>query len=1078
MKMLRSTKLGALLFTALFVGATRLSAQGVTTGAVSGTVSAEENKGLAGAQVQVVNKQTGARTGTLTRADGRYYVPGLEVGGPYTVTVRRIGYAPIDSNNVFISLGQTVRVDFALHAQAAQLGNVVITATTPSAVFSQSHTGPATTITDSAIARLPSLNRNFTDIITATPQITTKGPGNSGGGANNRYNAIQIDGAVAEDLFGLGSTGQPGGQASAKQVPLGAVKEYQVLLAPFDVRQGNFTGALVNAVTKSGTNELHGEVLGVYRDEKMERNVPYLRSAPFTQSQSGFTVGGPIIQDKLHYLVSAELQNKGTPASGPYFGQPDNSPIAVPVSASDFARLGQVLSSQYGYPAGALGDSGKITDKNPLANAFARFDFENLPHNSRLVARYNYANGKIDAFPVSSSACNRSSNSYCGFNSGYTFNSSTNSELAQLFTGFNNGSTNEALLGYTTIRDIRDVPINAPFVQVKAFNQPSSNTLVTTLSAGTDNSSQGNALDQDILELTDNYTIPISSHRITIGTKNTFYKVRNLFSQNSLGFYTFGNIDSLILGLPDRVQIGKKLDNSDGAAHFFAHTYGAYIQDEWQLSENFNLSLGLRADMPGLNSAPGTNVNVDTLLHINTANVPRTQIQWGPRMGFNWDITGDQSNQLRGGSGIFVGQPAWVWVSNVFGNSGVNGYATFTCTSPSTAPHFPGATGPVPTACAAGATNTPVTVNTIDPNLKFPAAWRSALGYDRRLPWNMVGTIEGLYSLWVDQFYYQNIGLQDNPIGTDGHGRELYGNLTGTTGQFTTLTTQYKPGLSDVISLTNQTKKKDYSYSVTGSLSKRFSNNFEGEAAYTYSRSYNQYDLTSSVAYSNWQFGRAYAGRTDDQSLAPSKWDAPHRIILSGTYTFKTHTDVSLIMDAESGVPYTWVVSGDLNGDGSGNNDPMYIPTNSHDPGQITFVQNGNLTPAAQQDSMEAFINRNPCVAAQRGQIMARNSCRFPWTRFLDFSARQSLHTLGMQHVILQIDAFNVLNLINKNWGAYPSGASTNDPFILIRQTFVGGNDLRTGAQAAFRYSPNFNLTTTQNASSNYRLQAQLKYTF
>lgn len=1077
MMMLRSTKLSAGLLTALFLGATRLAAQGVTTGAVSGSVTGENSADLAGAQVQVVNRETGARTGALTRADGRFYVPGLEVGGPYTVSVRRIGYAPMDSNNVYISLGQTVRIDFTLHAQAAQLGNVVVTATTTSSAFSQSHTGPATTITDSAIARLPSLNRNFTDIITASPQITTKGPGNSGGGANNRYNAIQIDGAVANDLFGLGSTGQPGGQANAKQVPLGAVKEYQVLLAPFDVRQGSFTGALINAVTKSGTNEFHGEMLGVYRDEKLERNVAYLRAAPFTQSQEGFTVGGPIIQDKLHFLVSAELQDKGTPASGPYFGQPTNSPTAVPISASDFSRLGQVLQS-YGYPANALGDSGKINDKNPLSNVFARFDMENLPHNSRLVVRYNYANGKIDQFPVSSSACNRSSTSFCGFNSGYTFNTTTNSELGQVFTGFNNGNTNEALVGWTTIRDIRDVPVNMPFIQVKAFNNPSTNSATTTLSAGTDNSSQGNALDQDIFELTDNFTMPIRSHRITIGTKNTFYNVRNLFSQNSLGFYTFGNIDSLIANQPDRVQIGKKLDNTDGAAHFFAHTYGAYIQDEWQVAENFNLSLGLRADMPGLNSSPGHNLHIDSLLAINTSNVPRTQIQWGPRMGFNWDMTGDQTNQLRGGSGIFVGQPAWVWMSNNFGNSGVNGFASFTCSSPSTAPKLPQAGQALPTSCAAGATNTPVTVNTVDPHLKFPAAWRSSLGYDHRLPWNMVGTIEGIYSLWVDQFLYQNLGLPD-PLGTDGHGRVMYGNLTGTGAQFTTLTTQYKPGLSDVINLTNETSHKDYSYGLTGSVSKRFSNNFEGTAAYTYSRSYDQSDLTSSVAYSNWQFGRAYAGATTDQSLQPSKWDAPHRIVVSGTYTFKTKTDVSLIFDAESGVPYTWVVSGDLNGDNSGNNDPMYIPKDAHDAGQIVFVQNGTLTPAAQADSMEAFINRNPCVASQRGQIMARNSCRFPWTRFLDFSARQSLRSLHAQNVILQVDCFNVLNLINKNWGAYPVGGSTNDPFILIRQTFVGGNNLLTNtAQAAFRYSPNFNLTTTQNASSNYRLQAQLKYTF
>ena len=1064
----------ATLVAALFGASATLSAQGVTTGAVSGTITSVQGQALEGAQVQITNRATGAKTGSITRADGRYFIQSLDVGGPYTVSVRRIGFAPQDSNNVYVSLGQNVRIDFRLGTQAAQLSGVTVTATTTSAVISASRQGPQTTVTDSAVARLPTINRNFTDFLQLTPQISTKGPGNSGGGMNNRFNAIQIDGAVATDLFGLGSTGQPGGQANAKQIPLGAVKEYEVLLAPFDVRQGNFTGALVNAVTKSGTNEFHGEAFGYYRNEQLEANVPFLRSQPFTQDQFGLSMGGPIVQDRLHFFVSAEKQNKDTPASGPYFNQPASTIPAVPVSQTDFTRFQQILQTQYGYSD--IGNGNQFKDNNPLTNVFVRFDLENLPLNSRLVARYNYAGANIDVFSRSASIFNASNN-------GYNFADKTNSELAQLFTNFTNGGTNELLAGYTTISDIRVVPIEAPFVTVNNVPNPTGG--VAALRAGTENSSQGNALKQNILELTDNYTIPWRANRFTLGTKNTFYKVYNLFSQNSLGNYTFGSLDSLAAGQPRTVTIGKKLDNSDGAARFNAHTYGFYAQDDIQPTENLNLTLGVRADIPGVNTTPGTNPTILSTLAINTANVPKNTVQWAPRFGFNWDVTGDQVNQLRGGVGLFVGQPAWVWISNVFGNSGVNGFAGFTCSTPATSPAFVGNNGPVPQACANGSANTSVTVNTIDPHLRFPSAWRSSLGYDRRLPWGVIGTLEGIYTRMQDQFLYSNISLQ-NPIGVDNHGRTLFANLAPSGGQSTNLADPHilaagsaTQHLGDVINLSNQTQNKDYAYDPTAQLQKRFSDNFEGMIAYTFAHSYDQYDITSSVAYSNWQFGRDYAGPQNAQNLAYSKFDVPHRVVASGTYTLPTKTDISFIFTGESGVPYTWIYSGDINADGSGNNDPIYVPTNAHLASEITFQPNGNLSVAAQQDSLEAFINRNPCVASQRGQIMARNSCRFPWTKEVDLSVRQSLRSLHAQNVILELDAFNFLNLLNKNWGVQPgAGQSTNDPFILTRRSYTGGNDLTNGARPVFIYSPNFNVVTNQNVASNYRLQAQIKYTF
>jgi hypothetical protein len=285
-----------------------LAAQGITTAAVSGVVTDEAGQPVEAAQIQVINQSTGVRTGTLTRTNGNYYIQGLEVGGPYLVSVKRIGFQPDSLGGIRLSLGQNFRASFKLNTQAAQLEAVTVRAATSdtlSALISPSRRGVQTDISDTALRRLPTLNRNFTDFLALTPQVqVAQNGGLSGGGQNNRFNNIQIDGASETDAFGLGTTGQPGGQARGRSISLEAVKEYQVLLSPFDVRQGNFTGALINAVTKSGTNELHGSAFYYFRNQNLAADVPLIRTSEFEQKQYGFSLGGPIVKDKIHFLVA------------------------------------------------------------------------------------------------------------------------------------------------------------------------------------------------------------------------------------------------------------------------------------------------------------------------------------------------------------------------------------------------------------------------------------------------------------------------------------------------------------------------------------------------------------------------------------------------------------------------------------------------------------------------------------------------------------------------------------------------------------------------------------------------------
>ncbi len=612
-----------------------------------------------------------------------------------------------------VSLGENQRVDVSLKAAVATLETVNVVATTSGAVFSASHTGVETTITDSAIARLPTLNRSFTDFVALSPQVSTKGPGLSGGGQNNRFNAIQIDGAVANDLFGLSSTLQPGGLASAKQVSLEAVKEYQILLSPFDIREGNFTGFLVNAVTKSGSNDFHSTGTYSFRNQDFARDVPFIRNAPFSQAQEGFWFGGPIVKDKLLFSIAPEFQQQTQPSTAPYLTQPAGNTPKPPATQAAVDSFVNILQSKYGIANPGNGDL--ITNKNPLTNVFARFDLINLPANSRLVARYNFAGANQGV------SNQRSATRLALSNNGYTINDNTNAGTAQLFSNFSNGNSNELTVGYTKINDVRQTPIQAPFVVISRVLSQQAGT--GQLSAGTENSSQGNELNQAIKEFTDNYTIPWQNHRFTVGTQNKWYTVRNLFSQNSLGNFTFGTLDSLINDTPSAATLGLKLDNSDGAAHFTARSLAFYGEDEWQAATNLSIVGGVRLDLVGLTSKPGLNTNLlNSPLARNTTNVPTNIPQFAPRVGFNWDVTGDQVNQIRGGTGEFTGNPAYVWLSNLFGNSGVNGFASLSCNNMSTAPAMQVAGAPLPGNCK-GATGTaapPVTLNTVDSESPLP----------------------------------------------------------------------------------------------------------------------------------------------------------------------------------------------------------------------------------------------------------------------------------------------------------------------------------------------------------------------
>src|SRR6476661_10862976 len=585
---------------ALVTGASaRLLAQGVTTGAVSGTVTDPNGAPVEGAQVQVRNPRTGASAGGLTRANGQYNIQGVEPDPGYSLTVRRIGFEPQTQNNILVSLGQTTRSDFQLKQQSTVLETVSVTAeATP--VINPSKTGTGMTVGDSLLRRLPTLNRNFADFVTLVPQVSTStGVGLSGGGVNLRQNAIQIDGAASGDLFGLGTTGQPGAQANAKSIPLDAVKEYQVLLSPFDVRQGGFGGLLINAVTKSGTNEFHGDVFGYTRNQNLTRTQPYLTD--YSQQQYGGTFGGPILKDKLFFFGAAEWQKLQTPALGSYIGAPDQF-----VSQATIDQLQSIMQSKYGFSD--IGGGNQIQKQNPNRNFLLRFD-ANLPMNTRFVLRDNYA--AADNTTFSRSNANSNGPRFTLTSNLYQFSTKTNSVVGEFLTNLTNGTYNELLLNHSTTKDFRTVPVQYPQITVNGIPR-SDVTGTTSFVFGTEASSQGNSLDQRTFEITDNLTVPVGAHSITLGTKNIFYKSINLFAQNSMGSWTFQSLDSLNNGLASVYQgsAPAPTDPYNGLATIRANTYALYAQDQWTITPAFNITAGVRWDKPSFQNLPPENDSV------------------------------------------------------------------------------------------------------------------------------------------------------------------------------------------------------------------------------------------------------------------------------------------------------------------------------------------------------------------------------------------------------------------------------------------------------------------------------------
>jgi len=1034
-------------------------------------------------QIRVTNRASGFAVDIHSGVDGRYLVQGLEVGGPYSVAAKQIGFKAEESADIFLTLGQNLRIDFRLELQGEILPVVLIRAADP--VFSPSHTGVATTVSDSALRRLPTIDRDLYSFVQLTPQIST-GEGLSGGGVNSRFNSILIDGASEQAFFNnsLAAGAAFGGHA----ISLEAVKEYQVLLSPYDVRQGKFAGALINAVTKSGTNDLRGTAFYYFANERLARNVAYLRESPYNRAQFGFSLGGPIVRDRMHFFLASELQRMQAPASGPVVGQ---TTTPVPADTADISRFARALE-QYSLRGGS---PGPISNSNPLINIFARIDLALPSASSRVVMRYNYGAADSDAF---SRPIPRETSSFCFSPNCFPLSSvgrhhsiRKHAIVAQLYTNFASGAYNEFIVGHTRIFVWPTPNAREPLIMVAVPQVNGSDSAF--LEAGTIDLVQGNALLQHRLaEITDNFTFATGGSRVTLGATANFYRVRNSRLRGAYGIWRFDSLGAFEQGAAADYRVSKDFGGAD--ATIVGAQYGVYVGDQWQLGERISLSIGLRADVPVVSNRPPYAGAVDSIFARRTDVVPSGQVQWSPRLGFNWDIFGDRRDQLRGGIGMFTGRPPLAWLLNAFSNYST-GIGVLHCsvnaadqTSAGLPPPFPAVPDyrNPPFACAGGQTlATPGRgpVNVLSEHLRLPQTLRATLAYDRRLPRGLVATLEGLYTRGVHDFLFVNRNLV-GPVGTDRRGRVMYGSLNVAGVPSPNLITKR---FSEVIDLENQSA--NYSYNLTGQLEKAFSERIETKAAYSYSRTRDVQSPLDLRANDDWRFGRALSGHHDDRHTGVSDFDQPHHVVFVGTYTApwpRWKTDFSLYYVGTSGLPYTFTPrgdplrTGDLNADGSNVNDPIYVPTSAYDTAEIRFAPTTTgATPAeqaqqvaVQQNEFERFVRSTSCLRRQRGQIMRRNSCRGPWTHTTNVAVRQRLPSWSGRTVSLQLEVFNFLNLINSRWGRYNAPNSA----ILTHVGQTGG--LPQESQPIFQFDSKMPRYEWQTPASNFQIQLAVRYSF
>ncbi|MFY0601549.1 MAG: carboxypeptidase regulatory-like domain-containing protein [Cyclobacteriaceae bacterium] len=1084
------------LFAALMTCAGQIYGQGSTSSAINGRVADSGNESLIGATVIATHTPTGTEYGAVTNVDGFYYFPTVRVGGPYTITATYIGFEGARVEDIYLKLGEKRNLDFDLSESAEKLAEVIITASSDE-IINSGRTGASTNVSSKTINTNPSINRSIEDFARLTPQAAS-GVGNGGvsiAGSNSRFNNVTVDGAVNNDAFGLNSDGLPGSNAGAEPISLDAIEEISILVAPYDVTKGSFTGGGINAVTRSGSNEFKGSAYYYTRSENLTGKTlgeSPEKQAPFINRQYGFRLGGPIIKDKVFFFANYEHQIAETPFQVNLVDQStlDSFGADVPANVSrisiDSAQaVKDYLMTNYGYDAGSFG---AFTPQSINDKIFGKIDW-NINQNHQLSLRHSYLKATDDIL-------GRSQNRLEFTNNGYENEVLSNSTIIELRSRFGENISNNLIVGYTSlnsVRNIGDQNKNGLFPQIEIDTKDG-----TTIIAGTQRSSVGNILEQGIGQLTNNLTFFKGRHVITVGTHNELFNIFNSFVNRYPGHYEYDGLDNFFnntLGTSrnGRFRVRYSLDYFNDRFLPVDLSFlqsGFYIQDEWEVNNKLKVTGGLRVDIPFFLDKPNANPAFSAEFGRETTDMPSGQLLWSPRVGFNYDLKGDQSMQLRGGVGIFTGRVPFVWISNAYSNSGASTSLVSVRGSDSDGladvPLFAGTDGnrtyehyiadqlglevndpAVRAEIERLQADAPTSqIDILDKNLRMPQTFRSNIALDARLPFGMTGTVEVIYSKAVNAIQYKNLQLPA-PDGT----------IPSENNRPTYSTNSTSSNFQDVFLLKNT--NKGYQYSITGQLNKAWSNNFNATAAYTYGVSKDANGGTHTTANSGWEFNPT-PGSPNRPIQSYAVWDLRHRLMANLNYVFEyadnTSTSIGVFFNAQSGSPFTYMVNGDLNGDGSSGNDQAYIPANQS---EILFGDDGTAFETAEQDALwaqlDAFIKNDNYLSKNRGKIAERNGARTPWTHVIDMRLMQEfkIDTGGKSNKIqVSLDIENVANLINKGWGRI-----YDVQFDVYNLLQFDEMDAATG-KPIYNYSDRFEAWNVNNGQSIWRMQLGFRYIF
>ncbi|MEX1274624.1 MAG: carboxypeptidase regulatory-like domain-containing protein [Bacteroidota bacterium] len=1049
----------------LLSGTTELLAQGVTAAGISGSVRSRSGEALPGANVVAVHVPSGTIYGTTTQDNGAYNLPGLRVGGPYTLSISFVGYAKQELTDIYLQLSQNVRQDIVLSEQAIQTGEVVVTAER-SAVMSASRTGAATNVVREQIDRLPTISRSFQDYYKLSPYFT--GVGNSAGGRNNRYNNIQIDGANFNDMFGLGATGTPGGQGGTTPISLEAIEEFQIVVSPFDVRQSNFTGAGINAITRSGTNTFTGSAFYNTRNENFSGKSPDAAAKklpPFTNNSYGVRIGGPIIENQLFFFGAGEFARADAPFTRT-FNQLTYGTDSFTAYEDSLTILSNFLKTRYGYETGGWKSISRPDESDKI---FLRFDY-NLGESQKLTARWNYLN----AVTHNSPSRFRGSQDIFSENAAYDLRNKTNSIAVQLTSLFGNTASNELIVGYNNQLD-QPVYKGKPFptVEIRTRSaQPGANTSDNRLAVGSEEFRHQNELEQNVVEITDNFSWYLQDHTVTFGAKLDFIKFRNLFIPDNFGFYLYNTIGEFMAGGSPASYAFRYSATADPLqeANWGYRQFGFYVQDEWTVNSTLRIVGGIRFDLPTYTDNPNNNANFESTFGLKTSEPPKSSVAISPRIGFNWAVDEERNTQVRGGVGVFYGRFPAVWVSNQYSNTGVDFYTVATRPSNFIADPYgqPKIATGLPTA----------EVNITDPDFKAPSILRFNIAVDHKLPFNLVASLEGIFSKSQNEVYYENINLAGVKSRLAGENREVWSAIN-TDGTYSS-TGRTKDTRFTAVYLVTNTDQGSNANIIAQIQRQSTEDGLYANVGYTWGSAKDIGGTNSTTASSGWRFNYSQ-GNPNSPELSYADGDRRHRIFGTVSYRYEWDwsglaTTVGLFYNGLSGLGFSYRITGDVNGDGLSDNDLAYIPRSASDIVLVTSA--GAPAPQSDYDAMMAFINGDPYLSENKGMIAERNGAVAPWTNQWDLRITQEIPSFMGQKLEITFDVTNLTNLLNKDWGWIPLVTQSNVALMTFHSVATSTNDPANVGKARYRWTGNPTISSPSNTASRWTAQFGVRYTF